>query len=275
MNISEEKLEQQLRALFADERLDLPPPLDAAKSIVEGAQRRRRHRRTMTATTGVVAAAVVITGGLAAFKIQSQESAAVMSGDKPELSVQPPADNLTPGASQPAPGSAPTSTGRLDAPPPGTGAKPSKSTTHPTSTSRPPVTSGPLLGGFEFGALKLGMSETDIVAQGFTLTNKQAIAAGCDTYDVSGAGIPSSATLAISTTFGVAIITPTQTAHTPEGIGAGSTRDEIVLAYPGTTDAPGGVAAPARSVSEYRFRLDAKGAVEMTSLFSTNQDCVS
>jgi len=39
-------------------------------------------------------------------------------------------------------------------------------------------------------------------------------------------------------------------------------------------DATGGVVAPVRSVSEYHFRLDAKGAVDQVSLYSTNQDCV-
>ncbi len=225
MNISEEKVEQRLRALFADERLDLPPPLDATKAIVEGAQRRRRRRRSMVTVTGVVVAAVVVSGGLAAFKIQSQDSAAVMSGGPPELS------------------------------------------------GRAPVTSGPLLAADGFGRLKLGMTEADVTTQGVTLTSKQSIA-GCDLYDATGGGVPAAASVAISAANGLVIVTPTPVAHTPEGIGAGSTRDEILAAYSGAMDATGGVVAPVRSVSEYHFRLDAKGAVDQVSLYSTNQDCV-
>jgi len=273
LNISEEKLEQQLRALFADERLDLPPPLDATKAIVEGAQRRRRRHRTMMSTTSVIAAAFLISGGLAVFKIQSQDSAAVMTGGPPELSVRP-LDNLTPGASQPPVGSAPTSTGRIDPPSSIADSKPPKPTSRPTTPARVPVTSGPLLVADGFGALKLGMTAADVTAQGVTLTNKQAVSSGCDLYDVAGGGVPAAASLAISAANGLVIVTPTPVAHTPEGIGAGSTKDAIQAVYPGATDGAGGVIAPAQSQSEYHFKLDAKGAVDMTSLYSTNQDCV-
>lgn len=273
MNISEEKLEQRLRALFADERLDLPPPLDATKAIVEGAQRRRRRRRSMMTTTSVAAAVLVVSGGLAVFKIQSQDSAAVMSGGPPELSVRP-QDNMTPGVSQPPAGSAPTSTGRIDPPPPSADAKPSKTSSQPTTKVRRPVTSGPLLAADAFGVLKLGMTEADVTAQGVTLTNKQAISSGCDLYDVSGGGVPATASLAISAANGLVIVTPASVAHTPEGIGAGSTKDDILAVYPGATDGTGGVVAPAQSVSEYHFKLDARGVVDKTSLYSTNQDCV-
>ncbi len=273
MNISEEKLEQQLRALFADERLDLPPPLDATKSIVEGAQRRRRRRRSMAATTSVVAAALVVSGGLAVFKIQSQESVAVMSGGPPELSVRPP-DNLTPGASQPPVGSAPANTGQLDSQPPTSGIKPPKSTAHPSTAEKSPVTTGPLLAADGFGTLKLGMTEAEVAAQGVTLTSKQS-GATCNLYDVTGGGLPAAASVAISAANGLVIVTPAAAAHTPEGIGAGSTRDDIVAAYPGATDGAGSsVVAPARSISEYHFTLDAKGVVNQTALYSTSQDCV-
>ncbi|WP_158850596.1 hypothetical protein [Saccharothrix deserti] len=59
------ELDDRLRELFADERLDLPAPPDAAETIVEGARRRRRARVAVAATfalTALVAGGVAVNG---------------------------------------------------------------------------------------------------------------------------------------------------------------------------------------------------------------------
>ena len=273
MNISEDKLEQRLRALFADERLDLPPPADAGSAIVAGAQRLRRRRHSMAVTSGVVAAAVIVSGGLAVFKIQSQDNAAVMSAGPPELSVKPP-DNLTPGI--PPQVSSPTtpSTQQTQAPASGTDTRTQKTTTHASTTTpqAPPVTTGPLLAADGFGQLKLGMTEADAAAQGITFTNKQPFGA-CELFDAQGNGVPGAASVAISAAHGLVMVNPAEAAHTPEGIGAGSSKSQVLAAYPGASNEPGMLIAPARSISEYHFALDGKGIVTATLLYSTNQDC--
>jgi hypothetical protein len=56
------ELEDRLRELFADERLDLPAPPDAAEGIVSGARRRRRSRIAVAATFSLT---VLLAGGVA------------------------------------------------------------------------------------------------------------------------------------------------------------------------------------------------------------------
>jgi hypothetical protein len=56
------ELDDRLRELFADERLDLPAPPDAADAIVAGA---RRRRRTRTAVAASFSLTVLVAGGVA------------------------------------------------------------------------------------------------------------------------------------------------------------------------------------------------------------------
>jgi hypothetical protein len=272
LNISEDELEQRLRALFADERLDLPPPPDAGTVIVAGARRRRRRRQGVLTAVGVAAAVVVVAGGLTMVRLHTEEGTAVMSADGSAISVKPP-ENLTPGR-QPQPSiAAPTSTQDIEASSP-PGSAPSR-TVQPPSAQSPsklaPVSTGPLLASDGFGNLKLGMSEAQVNAQGVALSDAQA-GGNCTTYTVQGSGVPAAATVVISKAVGLTVVTPEQTAHTIEGVGAGSSKEQVLAAYPDAKDEPGGIAAPALTTSEYHFRLDGSG-VTQTSLMSLNQDC--
>jgi hypothetical protein len=274
LNISEDELEQRLRALFADERLDLPPPPDAGTVIVAGARRRRRRRHAVQAVAGVAAAVVAVAGGLTMIRLDTEHGTAVMTADGTEISVKPP-ENLTQGR-PPAPSTPePTSTRSIQnsAPPgagPSTSARP-----RPSSSSRPStlpaVTSGPLLAADGFGKLKLGMTEADVADVAVTLSDAQA-GAGCTVYKAQGSGVPASASVVISKAAGLVVVTPDVAAHTAEGIGAGSTKDQILAAYPAAKEETGGVVAPAGKAAEYRFRLDQTGVVR-TSLTSVTQDC--
>ncbi len=272
MNISEDELEQRLRALFADERLDLPPPPDAGTVIVAGARRRRHRRQGALTAVGVAAAVVVVAGGLTVVRLHTDEGTAVMSADGAMISVKPP-ENLTPGRQPQPPAPVPTSTQDISASPPA-GSSPSR--TVPPSSAQPPsklpaVLSGPLLDSDGFGSLKLGMSEADLTAQGITFSDEQA-GASCSTYTAQGSGVPAAATVVISKAVGLTVVTPEQAAHTAEGVGAGSTKEQVLATYPEAKTEPGGIVAPARSTSEYHFRLDDTGVVQ-TSLMSLNQDC--
>jgi hypothetical protein len=273
LNISEDELEQRLRSLFADERLDLPPPPDDAGSvIVAGARRRRRRRQGALTSVGVAAAVVVVAGGLTMVRLHTDEGTAVMSADGAPISVKPP-ENLTPGRQPQPSAAAPTSTQDIDvSPPPGSApTRTERPSSAQPSSKLPAVLSGPLLASDGFGHLKLGMSEAQLTAEGITLSDVQA-GASCSSYTAQGSGVPAAATVVISKAVGLTVVTPDQAVHTAEGVGAGSTKEQVLATYPEAKEEPGGIVAPALATSEYHFRLDDTGVVQ-TSLMSLNQDC--
>jgi hypothetical protein len=272
LNISEDELEQRLRELFADERLDLPPPPEAGTTIVAGARRRRRRRQGVLAVTGVAAAVVAVSGGLTMVRLHAEDGTAVMSADGSSISVKPP-ENLTAGRQPQTSIPGPTSTQDIEvsAPPASPTSKASRPPSAQSPSKLPPVLSGPLLDPDGFGTIKLGMSETQIAAQGVTLTDAQA-GASCTVYTALGGGVPSNATVVVSKAVGLTVVTPDPAAHTAEGVGAGSTKEQVFATYPDAKDESGGIVAPATAAADYHFRLDDSGVVQ-TSLMSVNQDC--
>ncbi|KDN16779.1 hypothetical protein [Amycolatopsis rifamycinica] len=270
MNISEDELEQRLRALFADERLDLPPPPEAGTVIVAGARRRRRRRHAVQAVAGVAAAVVAVAGGLTMIRLHTEDGTAVMSADGTGTSVKPP-ENLTPGRPPEPSTPGPTGTQSIQASvPPETSPSHRPPSSPPPPSTLPDVITGPLLAADGFGKLKLGMSEADI-AQTVTLSDAQA-GAGCTVYKAQGSALPVPANIVVSKASGLVAVTPDVVAHTAEGIGAGATKDQILAAYPAAKEESGSVVAPAGAAAEYRFRLDETGVVQ-TSLASVTQDC--
>lgn len=272
MNISEDELEQRLRALFADERLDLPPPPDAGTVIVAGARRRRLRRHVVQAVAGVAAAVVAVSGGLTMIRLHAEDGTAVMSADGTESSVKPP-ENLTAGRppelSTPEP--AGTQSIEVSAPPDSPSSNPARPPATHQPATLPAGSSGPLLAADGFGKLKLGMSEAQVTAQAVALSAPEA-GASCTVYQAQGSGLPASASVVISKVAGLVVVTPDVVAHTAEGIGAGATKDQVLAAYPAAKAEAGGVFAPASAAAEYHFKLGETGVVQ-TSLVSVDQDC--
>lgn len=115
------------------------------------------------------------------------------------------------------------------------------------------------------------MTETQLADQGIKLTNAKHTA-NCTYYDVQGAGVPA-ATALVSPSSGVVLVKPDGAAHTPEGVGSGSSKDDVLASYPGTSVESGGLVAPVGGDGSYLFTLSDDGAVASVDLRSTNQDC--
>ncbi|SEP49388.1 hypothetical protein [Amycolatopsis saalfeldensis] len=273
MNESEDELEQQLRALFADERLGIEPTAGVGPAIVAGAQRRRRRQRVMMASTGAVCALGIVAGGMTAFRLHAQGNTAQTAASQltvsetPVLTSAPEAPSSTPAIDVPPPAAPPSdeihaSTGARKPPRPGA----------PTTADTPAkITSGSLLTADGLGGLKLGMTETQLADQGITLTNAKQ-SANCTYYDVRGAGVPA-ATALVSPSSGVVLVKPDGAAHTPEGVGSGSSKDDVLASYPGTSVQSGGLVAPVGGDGSYLFTLSDDGAVASVDLRSKSQDC--
>ncbi|MEC3980425.1 hypothetical protein [Amycolatopsis sp. H20-H5] len=277
MTASEDELERRLRTLFADEALQIQPETHAEQAIVAGARRRRHRRQAVLSGLSVTAAAVLVIGGLTVVKVRARDNNAAMTADQLRVSSAQaqPATSESPSLSSALPPPAVPETGARTAPT----QEPNESTRVSPKDTPTPVTSpankvqtGPVLSAYGFGQLKLGMTEADAAKQGATLTKRET-SEPCVYYDVSGAGVPPGGSVAISPGNGLVIVVPAMPAHTPEGIGVGSTKDEVLATYPGASDTTSAVAAPAGPTSTYRFALTPAETVERVDLYSVAQDC--
>jgi hypothetical protein len=276
----DDELDAELRRLFGDERLDMRPKSDAPQAIVAGVQRIRRRRRAVRTAAGSVAvAALLVAGGLTFGPFRAQNGVAALPTNALATGASTPAGS---GPSASAPSTAPTST--VDVVPPiptanlpgvGTETPPKKPTKSPTSSPRSStnfVSAGPELRADGFGKLKLGMTETEASAQGIRL-QKISDSGQCVFYGISGNGVPASGSVAISNTYGLVIIEPSTPAHTPEGVGKGSSKDDVLRKYAETVSNAAATSASAGPESTYRFDVDTANMVQAVALYSVKQDC--
>jgi hypothetical protein len=250
-------LEDELKRLFQDQRLDVRVAQDADKAVVAGARRVRRNRIAAIGTAGALGAAVVVAGTL------------VLAGGNP------------------------TSTGVANEPPPLTITSPELSATPETSTTTKPEPSqvgtpaeptkpGPpsrqsgaqmQLGPDGLGDLRLGMTYEQAVKTG-RLEGRPA-GSTCSVIQVKG--MPETSTLTFSKTHGLVAIQVTGDALTTSGIGVGATEEQVREQHPDLlapkmdeATAPAGGSTKAT----YRFTFT-RGVVSRIGLVASNtQDCV-
>lgn len=277
---SHDELDSELRRLFADDRLGVQPAADARQAIVAGAQRVRRRRAVLTSATGVTLAVMMVGGAVTVDSLHARHQLVdVASGPLQTTS----SDSAHPTAlASTAPGTPDDPSAQFTvvapAPPVPTQSAPSKRNDLPPSKApqtagRVAAASGPELGADGYGNLKLGMTAEQAAAQGVTLT-KTGGTDTCASFDITGSGVPSTASVAISADNGLVVIAPDAPVHTPEGIGQGSTEDDVFVAYPGASDDPvTGLSAPAGDTSTYSFSVNDSRQVENVNLTSDNQDC--
>jgi hypothetical protein len=251
-------LEDSLKRLFQDSRLDMRAAPDAEETVVRGARRVRRRRITMISTAGVMSLAVLAGG---TFLLASPAPQPI------EVATQPPTD-------LPITTTSPTTTSPTAASPPQE-SQPSPATSSTTATPGTPPTSRPVdppiatpaLGPTGFGSFRLGMTEDQVTATGEAQGVVGNETDSCASYQIEGMLY---ATLTVSKRYGLVAIALTAAASTSERIAIGSTEDQVRTTYRSTVS----TTVPDNPNADYRFRYTA-GKVSEITLAAKQSDCVA
>jgi hypothetical protein len=221
-------LDDELRQLFSDERLEVPARPGAEDVLVAGAQRVRRRRIAAVTASGalavvaVVAAGFLLTGGhpdamppanhYKNTPTSTATTTTTSSSTQPSTTTQ---NNVTTG----------TLGGNADPPDTGTG------NTEPTSTSvdPPPVLGYPVVGPSGFQALLLGQSEEDAKSTGMIGVQTAEVYGNCSEYQLLVDSV--NVGLVYFSSSGLAAVMPWE-AQTPEGVGIGWTLEQAAAVYP-------------------------------------------
>lgn len=272
-----DELDAELRRLFEDERLTMRPRDDAPATILAGARRLRRRRAAYTTAGGALAALVLVSGGLAVSWMRSPQTDTAAPAAPPSLSLSTDASSpettpLTPTPSEPPQGSAPVQT-RTSLPnsseptdKPGTGSVPSSARVQSL-----PLVAGPTLGPDGYGKLTLGMSYDTAKKTGMLKDSASSAPSGCGQY-VLTEGTGGVRSVMISEKRGI-VRFDASGAHTPERIRVGSSKSDLLTAYPDLSGESNGYEASAGSGATYVFSLDSRGQVASLALVSSGEDC--
>ena len=263
-------LDDDLRRLFGDDRLDVHPAPDATDAVLRGAHRRRRRRAAISSASLVVALVGV---GLGATQLRT------LSHDDPADELLETATSTASTTSLPpststvaAPGSSsraatpPASSGGATTPP-GTGTGKPRTTT-PSPPPPPPAEPGRL------GALLLGMSEADALATGALIEPSSPADQEnrCTAYATRS--VPDSDAVVISPAKGIVRITRPSTAKTQRNVGVGSTVAEVKAAYGGATQSGTTVLVPMAASPSWSYVFTTNGTtVTMVHMRLAAHDC--
>ncbi len=246
-------LDDELRKLFSDDRLDVHVTPDATDSVVSGAARRRRRR---TAATGTFALVALIGAGvgLSQLHVPDDDTAGpVLSTSSSATTTTPPPPSIstytqtrTVTVEAPLPGS--QNTGQNNATPP--------NSSRPRATSTPPTAeSGPGL----YGKLALGMSEENAVKTG-ELGDPGAVAGdACRPFALkSGSDLTD---VLISPAKGIARIRLPSAIKTSKGIGAGSAVTDLKTAYPAASQSGSELVVQMTATPRWEYVFENDGSV--------------
>lgn len=244
---SSDELEAGLQRLFSDDRLSIRPSPAASQAIVAGARRARRRREVALIGGGSAAVALVLVAVV-------MLAALPRGGDVASVAAPHPTSVLSPGQQ-------PTMLPQPSMNPPGPDAFPEQK--------------GAALGPDGYGKLRLGMSFRDLRDNGLLANAKAAPPKGCVGYSLAE-GEHNIREIIVSEERGLVILTANQ-ARTPEGIGLGSTNQEVLSAYPGIPAESGGdkYDVKAGEVAYYRLPIADDGSVGTLMLVSVKNDCGS
>ncbi|WP_116044551.1 hypothetical protein [Amycolatopsis palatopharyngis] len=271
---AEDPLGDELRTLFADGRLDLHPTPDARASIVSGARRVRRRRAALTGGGGAAAVVALVAGAVL-------------------LNNRPPAEDASPAGTGTAlaiesgsPAIAPpefTSPSFTPVPPPEVQDEPRTDATAeakdsvteqvvPSSEPSSEALQSPVLGPDGYRGLKLGMSFSDATATGELAAGKETPPPpeGCGIYELTE-GDSAVREVVVSAERGIVTFSASG-ARTPEGIGAGSSLDQVQQAYPEAESGSATYSTPTGGGGSYVFYV-ADEQVDSLQLIAPDVPC--
>ncbi|SEM94593.1 hypothetical protein [Nonomuraea pusilla] len=135
-------------------------------------------------------------------------------------------------------------------------------------------------GPYGYGGVRLGMSAKTAKATGKVVAKGgSAPSPTCTAWDLKAHPTGrDSVGLFISKKHGVAVIFAPKGARTPQGIGLGSTKQQLKRAYPNLKTAASGypyVTVPGNPKAYFSFLLNAKGTIYEMALGLPQQDCVN
>jgi hypothetical protein len=266
-------IDDELRRLFADERLEVSARPGAGEVLVAGARRVRRRRITAATAGGALAVVAVVAAGV------------LLAGGNPD--AMPPANRYKNVPTSTTTSTSTTTTessttgnvttgsivGNEGPPETGTGS------TEPTSTSAdpPPVLGHPVVGPSGFRTLLLGQSEEDAQATGMLGVQTAEMYGNCSEYQLLVDSVHVG--LVYFSSSGLAAVLVWE-AQTPEGVGIGWTVEQAAAVYPdldaGSALADGFavVSAPGNPDATYYLLVDTSlGRIARVTLQTATRPC--
>lgn len=260
-------LDDELRRLFSDDRLDVHVTPDAADAVLRGADRRRRRR---SATTTTLALVVLLGTGVGLTQLRSSSDdplGDLLPTSMPTSSSAPPSPSISSNAQTTtvtAPPTAPNATGSN----PGTGGTTGRSTPKLTTTTPPPA---PPSEPGKVGKLALGMSGADALATG-ALVEPGTPAGSCTTYATTT--VPDSDAAVISPANGIVRLTLPGYVKTQRGISAGSSVADVKTAYPSATQSGSALLVQMAGTPKLTYVFETDGAaVTVVRMRLNANDC--
>ncbi|RDI18745.1 hypothetical protein [Lentzea flaviverrucosa] len=265
-------LDDDLRRLFSDDRLDVHSAPVSTEDVLRGADRRRRRRTAMAGTFALVT--LVGAGiGLSRLGAPSPDSTVgallTTSTSAPTTSTPPPSVSTVISTETVTVGQSPNSTGgNTGKPNPG-----GTSRSNSTPSSSPPT---PESQAGRYGTLALGMSEADALATG-SLVEPSTPAdpdGRCKAYATKS--VPNADAVVVSPAKGIVRITMPSYAKTPKGVGAGSAVSDVKAAYKNSTQSGSTVLAPMSATPPWTYVFETDGATVTAVFLRLNaNDCAS
>ncbi|GAA5105539.1 hypothetical protein [Haloechinothrix salitolerans] len=249
-----------LRTSLSDDRFALRPTASARETIVAAARRRRRRREVGYATGGSLAVAGVLLGGFVLVSPPQPEDGTTLAEDVPSTSAPGTAGAEARAESGPARRGTPMATGP-------DGATRERMLPAPGDASARPMEIGP----DGYRSLRLGMSYDEVRQTGMLADPNMPPPKDCTRYQLAE-GDQAVRHILVSERAGLAAVFANK-ASTPEGIAAGSTRQELERTYDATeADDPALYEIPTGRGGHYVFGIDGERVSEVV-LVADEQDC--
>jgi hypothetical protein len=246
-------IDDELRRLFSDDRLDVHVTPDATDAVVRGADRRRRRRTAMTGAFAVVA--LIGAGvGLTQLRPAADDTAGPLLPTSTSSASATPPPSVSTYTSTVTVTVDPPPTGSGNTNPPG-GTNPPRSSSKPSTAKPPPP--APEAAPPVWSKLSLGMSYDDAMATGELGNAGAGTNENCRYHGLKpGNGYVD---VYISLVTGIVRINLPATGKTSKNIGAGSTVAEAKAAYPTATQNGSQLVVPMIATPQWKYVFETDG----------------